>query len=83
MRPHEGVGGWTPSPRNDSAASTRMAHGHRETAAVELAREREAADPAAHHYRVNVPGNDPNVGIKTASGAASVTTYISYRYLVA
>ena len=25
MRPHDGVGGWTPSPRKDSAASTRMA----------------------------------------------------------
>ena len=25
MAPHSGVGGWTPSPRNDSAASTRMA----------------------------------------------------------
>ena len=25
MEPHEGSGGWTPSPRNESAASTRIA----------------------------------------------------------
>src|SRR5437899_7535683 len=25
MEPHDGVGGWTPSPRNESAASVRMA----------------------------------------------------------